>query len=389
MRSRLGLAVVLAAVFMLAGPARSADIAIQSTAAGELGLKVSLTLTGPIEKGDAAKLGSLLDGITEEISVTTLSMHSEGGSYAEGMLLARLFTKRLVSTRVKSGAHCFSACALAFMGGATQGLEGGDFISRAVEAGGRLGFHAPYLNVEQRQYTETAVEYAYAKAVGSIADMIRLADEIAFSTDILPEILDKRPGEMKELVTVDDFARFGVDILPVPQFAAITQSMVQNACQNGYVWGSTKKPGQLRDNLIAAQKPQMKVYSRKDDYFTGDMLKVYRVVMETGEGGEGSINWCLFDYVRTADGKSRTSCRGFVNANTLDEALARARQFDSSRSDANPDMPCALPIAQIFVDGEQDEANADVFGMVPYNTSVSEIQAVIDRYMREEKPLVK
>ncbi len=241
-----------------------------------------------------------------------MSLNSDGGSFPEGLMLARLFNKRLVTTLVKRDARCLSACALAFMGGATSGAHGSMLLSRAVEVGGRLGFHAPFLQVGPKEYNERAVEAAYAKAVASIADMIRLADDVNFSTEVLPEILERGQAELKELITVDDFARFEVALLPIPSINKVTKSMVKHACRNGFVYEQSRKPdwSQYLLRILDTPNAETSTYTHQlSNFFVLNEVTATRAVMAIAEGDEASFYWCLFD-IAIVEGKIKTACRG-------------------------------------------------------------------------------
>jgi hypothetical protein len=70
-------------------------------------------------------------------------LNSPGGSYFDGIKIARFINDTRISTRVRADGECYSACAIIFMAGIT---EVGDFEyrDRTLEPGGTIGFHAPY-----------------------------------------------------------------------------------------------------------------------------------------------------------------------------------------------------------------------------------------------------
>ena len=84
-------------------------------------LRCSLSLSGPIEPGDADDLKTFLaqNGIQEWdlYRKDRICLDSPGGSFSEGVKLAKLFNLRGIGTGVEAGKRCESACALAFMGG--------------------------------------------------------------------------------------------------------------------------------------------------------------------------------------------------------------------------------------------------------------------------------
>lgn len=72
---------------------------------------------------------------------------SPGGSFISGVKLLRFLVEssKSFSTRVSANSECFSACAIAFMGGRGRSRSGKIKSKRVLEEGGRLGFHRPYI----------------------------------------------------------------------------------------------------------------------------------------------------------------------------------------------------------------------------------------------------
>ena len=86
-------------------------------------LGLSITLTGPIEEGDAARLHTLLSQYNDlDMRDINVEFDSPGGSLAEGLRIARVLMSRneIVSAQVGSAdrpyAECASACVLAYLG---------------------------------------------------------------------------------------------------------------------------------------------------------------------------------------------------------------------------------------------------------------------------------
>jgi hypothetical protein len=174
--------------------AQSAEIRI----AERNGSSVTISLTGEIKDGDAAVLRPQL----EKLSFPTVALSSPGGSYPEGIRLARLFSQTGTGTLVRKDSHCYSACAIAFLGG-----NNGDkyrFPERVLQTGGKIGFHAPYLVVQSGRYVQEDVEQAYEAAVRGITDLIRLSTEVFVSADTLPDLLVAGKQSLHEVKYVFD-----------------------------------------------------------------------------------------------------------------------------------------------------------------------------------------
>lgn len=122
-RSLSRVAAILALLIVLSSePARGADFDITQTTYGNV-----LTLSGPIESGDSARLERLL----ARTVLLEAILESPGGVMVEGLEIGQVLRKAKVATRVRRGRECASACFLAFLGGPL----------RVVEPTGRLGVH--------------------------------------------------------------------------------------------------------------------------------------------------------------------------------------------------------------------------------------------------------
>jgi len=123
-----------------------------------------ILLTGPILKGDSTKVKNYIQNelnLKPKKDPVFIFMNSPGGSFYEGVALAEYFYEEAVRTIVWQDQFCFSACAIAFMGGHSvrHKLAGGPI--RYLHAEGTLGFHAPYVNTSAG-FTENEIDSALA-----------------------------------------------------------------------------------------------------------------------------------------------------------------------------------------------------------------------------------
>ncbi|WP_173934948.1 hypothetical protein [Chelativorans sp. Marseille-P2723] len=107
-----------------------------------------IRVTGPIENGDAERFKAYWNENAYDSWNFIVSLDSPGGSLIDGIEIGRFLRKVGADTVVKRysptvpgrfsdelpGAECYSACALAFMGG----------VERDVPDTGRIGFHQFY-----------------------------------------------------------------------------------------------------------------------------------------------------------------------------------------------------------------------------------------------------
>ena len=102
---------------------------------GEQGRKV-VVARGVIEGGDARRLRDALQGADrDDWGNRQLVLESLGGNVGEAFLMVEVMEAEKVTTRVRAGKSCASACAVIVF---AAGLD------RIVEPGGRLGIHTCY-----------------------------------------------------------------------------------------------------------------------------------------------------------------------------------------------------------------------------------------------------
>jgi len=105
-------------------------VAPRSVAFGDTAL---VYLDGPIDAGTPARLSTALTGISGKV---TIWLNSPGGNLFAGMQLGRVIrghgaSTHIIDSRTLLPGECYSACALAFLGG----------VHRFIDHGARYGVH--------------------------------------------------------------------------------------------------------------------------------------------------------------------------------------------------------------------------------------------------------
>lgn len=138
----------------------AADVSLTQDLTGEC----QIMIEGEIRQGDAAEFerisNDLFDFSPGNPPTTwplTVCLNSVGGSYPEAINIA-LLLKDFYQTKVTSGSRCYSACGIIFLAGSadprwTQLFYGEEDPytprpMRILSPRARLGFHAPYLSLD-------------------------------------------------------------------------------------------------------------------------------------------------------------------------------------------------------------------------------------------------
>lgn len=178
------------------------------------GVSCGLEISGPIETGDAAKVATIL-----KRGVHTVCLDSDGGSYSEGLKIAKEIIERGIPTIIGDGARCYSSCAIIFLAGSLQ-HEAAREPFRHLHVRGKLGFHAPYLTLPNSSYSKADAEQLFKAALLAIADLLKLdgrGDNLP--KGLLAEMLRKGPAELFNVDTIGQIREFKIGLFGTPVLA--------------------------------------------------------------------------------------------------------------------------------------------------------------------------
>ena len=243
----------LACALALPSAPHAAQVVFEGVVDGQLGPEARFWLEGAIVDGDSDRVVEALrraDIFPEQAPQLRIvvALSSEGGEFHEGIDLAMTFRRLGLATIVRSGDGCFSACAIAFLGGSDRlkdptPVGENDPLpsqqpSRSLEKSAQLGFHAPYLAVPDGDYNSVTVQDAYRAAVLGISRLVELADRLYMVPAELPRLLAPGRDEAYMADDVDAVRVLGINYTDysyqIRENYGFTHSMILNACVNRY-----------------------------------------------------------------------------------------------------------------------------------------------------------
>ena len=231
--------------------------------------------------------------------------NGDGGDYQSALQIIKVLAEVAVTTVVRDGDECNSACALIFLAG--QRSWGGVKTSyfpywgphRMLHIGGRLGYHAPFLTHSDQTTKSAKIQEVYTEGVQAIADLLKLEDQEIkypnrFPRALLGHMLAAGPGELFVIDKVWqalawDITLFGYDI-PPPK----TEADLHRACWNKVSWEELRRDGRTprKEELKETSVPGLA--SKKLSMHSG----LNRTVL-AGYGEEAAFR-CVVDYYRGA-----------------------------------------------------------------------------------------
>lgn len=214
------------------------------------------SITGVIESGDLEKIkaiavqGKLFNADLAEAEImgdnaAAICLDSPGGSFVEGIAIAKFFSEKGVATVIDEGATCASACAIMFMAGRTHGVEE-DYTNRKLHANGSLGFHRPSLTLIEapnKSYTAKELNDSADFVVSAVTYLLSLGNEQgSFDLDrrmkpsLIEGMLRTGADDLLMVDTVDEIGRWGIDVIGTKSPHKFTNANLYNACANFIAW---------------------------------------------------------------------------------------------------------------------------------------------------------
>jgi hypothetical protein len=130
-------------------PGLSADGWTGGTHAQAMRYEQHIRINGSIEKGDADRLSAVLKEVSNPQSYAVVSLNSPGGNFAEALAMGDVIHAHGIATVIFEDDACFSACAFIFLAGMEIEVRGRSGPpSRHLYLGAKLGFHAPFHDLE-------------------------------------------------------------------------------------------------------------------------------------------------------------------------------------------------------------------------------------------------
>lgn len=171
------------ALLMLTTAVHAADVTpLGADPRGRAFFKIS----GDLAKGDAEKFLTATDGAANAV----ILFQSDGGDLQTGLDIGSLVRMRGYGTAVLDGEACYSACALAWLGG----------TKRIVGIDGNVSFHAAYV-LEDGNARESGVANAL---VGAYLSRLGLKeDAVIFMTSAQPNDFNELDAEWSTALGID------------------------------------------------------------------------------------------------------------------------------------------------------------------------------------------
>ena len=208
-----------------------------------------MELRGEIVKGDLQRFNALADEILpgsdgETTWRNTICLNSPGGNLAEGTSLAGEIYKRGITTVIRDGESCYSACSIIFMMGIAQGAEMG-WPSRKMHKNAQLGFHRPYLDIDSdEQVSIKALAVGYDEAQKALLQIFNLANSPSgplttrpmMKPDLVQSMIAHVGNDFFMIDDVNRAGRFDIEVFGYQEPKDLDAKTAFMACDNAFYW---------------------------------------------------------------------------------------------------------------------------------------------------------
>jgi len=257
---------LIAALSSLAGPAFAMTVTVDQRIPPRAGLApvrplYTIRMTGMIERGDADVLRKALERVKAATTIgpdgtlATVELSSSGGDVFEGVAIGHVLREFAVGTLVRASDVCFSACALAFLGGSALPAPGVPGPWRNIELGGQVGFHNIWLNhsglrnsTHDEASSAAVAGFDVARAGASL--IVRYLTDMGIDAAFAARLLGRPIDQFDYIATAGSFVELQTCLTRPVAVTASVEQQADNICSNSI--GPTARSGGGRVRLATA-----------------------------------------------------------------------------------------------------------------------------------------
>lgn len=212
-----------------------------TTKVNTTGEHCAFEIVGEIKPGDFDRMVSLLAPWESQRGYKLddiACLDSPGGNFFEGLKIAEYMFDRRIGTYVGADDECLSICAIIFMMGRKQPYGEEVYSARTLHYRGVLGFHRPYLTLDNVQsYSSADINGAFDFGIDGIFELMVLATKRVPSgqmiePDLMRVILETPPESMYIIKKIEEALRWSIEIEGLPTVDAPLNLNFYYACEN-------------------------------------------------------------------------------------------------------------------------------------------------------------
>ena len=236
-----------------------------------------IRMTGMIERGDADTLRKALERVRASTTIgpdgtlATVELSSSGGDVFEGVTIGYLLREFAAGTMVRASDVCFSACALAFLGGSALPTAGVPGAWRNIEPGGQVGFHNMWLNQlglqnSARSEKSTAAVAGFDMARAGASRIIRYLTDMGIDGGFAARLLGRPIDQFDYIATAGSFIELQTCLTRPVAVTVSAERQADNICSNAI--GPAARNGSGRVRPVAARAVRLALLREVERHVT-------------------------------------------------------------------------------------------------------------------------
>jgi hypothetical protein len=247
-------------------------------------------------------------------------LHSPGGSFIEGLRIARYFFDRGIGTYIGDGDECYSVCAIMFMMGTLQWDER-ERADRILHVGGTLGFHRMFTILDDdRSYSSADLNMWFDLGVEGVYELLSLAtlSPSWAAPEMIPldllRIIIQTPGDRFYYIqTLEDAMAWDIELDGVARRSQedIRGASLGFACDNAILANGHQRDGARYGDVLSEEIFSfVGVYEQNLETIV-DPISGYNSERQTYEVRNIRMGYYLFECGIRSDGDDVEVCGEF------------------------------------------------------------------------------
>ncbi len=253
---------LIVALLALAMPSFAMTVTVEQRIPPRAGLApvrpvYTIRMTGMIERGDADALRKALERVKAATTIgpdgtlATVELSSSGGDVFEGIAIGYVLREFAAGALVRASDVCFSACALAFLGGSALPAPAVPGPWRNIELGGQVGFHNMWLNqlglrnsTGDEASNPAVAGFDVARAGASL--IIRYLTDMGIDGGFAARLLGRPIDQFDYIATAGSFVELQTCLTRPVAVTASVEQQADNICSNSIGPAARSGAGRVR-----------------------------------------------------------------------------------------------------------------------------------------------
>lgn len=212
---------------------------------------------GDVEAGDLDKLEAFIgkrQAGYKQLRCDIVYLRSNGGNFSEAIKIMDYFFSSMIATSIEAGSSCYSACAIMWLGGSVPDGHNLDnpHAYRRLDPNGVLGFHAPYVFLNDGKYSNYDVMMNGTLSFKIAQELLLRFQDHRIPMWFAAKLLHPNPEAFYTIETIEDANLIGATVPIKKNYKWLQGSYaLGNICFNLSHWGKNRSAIEDTDKMFS------------------------------------------------------------------------------------------------------------------------------------------